>query len=103
MVRHVLLSRTAYRTTNRHRHASAIKQRLQQQHGLRVQFALPPRETAGQRNRVNRSLFEEVDAVMVYYSQHEEWMVLTCQTVRKVFGKLNRPRPASRMYSKSVS
>jgi hypothetical protein len=78
-----------------HPHASAIKQRLQQRHGLRVQFALPPRETAGQRNRVNRGLFEEVDAVMVYYSQHEEWMVLTCQTVRKVFRKLNRLRPAA--------
>jgi hypothetical protein len=76
-------------------HASAIKQRLQQQHGLRVQLALPPRETAGQRNRVNRGLFEEVDAVMVYYSQHDEWMVLTCQTVRKVFRKSGRPRSAA--------
>lgn len=76
-------------------HASAIKQYLQQEHGLRVQFALPPRETAGQRNRINRSLFGEMDAVMVYYSQHEEWMVLTCHTVRDVFRKLKGPRPAA--------
>jgi hypothetical protein len=74
---------------------SAVKQRLQQKHGFQVQLALPPRDGGGQRNRINKSLFGEVDAVMVYYSRHEEWMVFTCATVRKVFREKNRNRPAA--------
>jgi len=73
--------------------AAEIKQRLQQRYGFRVQFALPPSDSAGSRNQINRALFEEMDHVLVYYSRHEEWMVLTCLTVRKALKKKGK-RPS---------
>jgi hypothetical protein len=75
--------------------ASEIKQRLQQQHGFRVQFALPPGSKAGDRNRANRNLFGSVDAVVVYYSEDDVWMVRTCLAVRQVSKEKGSPRSAA--------
>ena len=73
-------------------YASAIVDRLQAL-GHPAQLALPPRKTGISRDRINRKLFRQFDALMVYYSQHEEWMFLTCNTAREVLGK--PPKPAA--------
>ena len=68
-------------------HARDLMRHLKERHGFNVQLALPPTQSPGNRTRINKGLFEEVDYVLVYFSRHEEWMVLTCKTVRGVSKK----------------
>jgi hypothetical protein len=76
-------------------YASAIMRRLQQAYSFQVQLALPPKDAAGPRNRINRELFKQADALLVYYSRHDEWLYLTCINARKVIAKPSSPaKPA---------
>jgi hypothetical protein len=81
-------------------YVSAIKRQLEMKPGLRVQLAMPPRDRPGNRNRINRGLFNEANALLVYYSGRddgqEEWLYLTCSTARDVFRKSpGHPRSAA--------